>query len=60
MSMTFMIAFLEFLNEHYLQMPPVHVVQYTTQILSVVVALLDDPDESVQLTAVSCLLTVNY
>lgn len=40
------------------QMPPVHVVQYTTQILSVVVALLDDPDESVQLTAVSCLLTV--
>ncbi|KAI3447537.1 hypothetical protein Pfo_004202 [Paulownia fortunei] len=40
------------------QMPPGHVVQYTTQILSVIVALLDDPDESVQLTAVSCLLTV--
>ncbi|KAK4392143.1 protein SHOOT GRAVITROPISM 6 [Sesamum angolense] len=40
------------------QMPPVHVLQYTTQILSVIVALLDDPDESVQLTAVSCLLTV--
>ncbi|KAH6755393.1 ARM repeat superfamily protein [Perilla frutescens var. hirtella] len=40
------------------QMPPVHVVQYTIQILSVIVALLDDPDESVQLTAVSCLLTV--
>ncbi|KAL9150059.1 hypothetical protein ABFS82_12G145000 [Erythranthe guttata] len=40
------------------QMPSVHVVQYTTQILSVIVALLDDPDESVQLTAVSCLLTV--
>ncbi|KZV15223.1 protein SHOOT GRAVITROPISM 6, partial [Dorcoceras hygrometricum] len=40
------------------QMPPVHVVQYTTQILSVIIALLDDPDESVQLTAVSCLLTV--
>ncbi|XP_051152364.1 protein SHOOT GRAVITROPISM 6 isoform X3 [Andrographis paniculata] len=40
------------------QMPPVHVVQYTAQILSVIVALLDDPDESVQLTAVSCLLMV--
>ncbi|KAL3623358.1 Protein SHOOT GRAVITROPISM 6 [Castilleja foliolosa] len=40
------------------QMPPVHVVQYTTQILSVIVALLDDTDESVQLTAVSCLLKV--
>ncbi|KAL8508732.1 hypothetical protein ACS0TY_016088 [Phlomoides rotata] len=40
------------------QMPQAHVVQYTTQILSVIVALLDDPDESVQLTAVSCLLTV--
>ncbi|KAH6798831.1 ARM repeat superfamily protein [Perilla frutescens var. frutescens] len=40
------------------QMPTVHVVQYTIQILSVIVALLDDPDESVQLTAVSCLLTV--
>lgn len=41
-------------------MPPVHVLQYTTQILSVIVALLDDPDESVQLTAVTCLLTVIY
>ncbi|XP_057785671.1 protein SHOOT GRAVITROPISM 6 isoform X1 [Salvia miltiorrhiza] len=40
------------------QMPPVRVIQYTIQILSVIVALLDDPDESVQLTAVSCLLTV--
>lgn len=45
---------------HSMQMPPVHVVQYTIQILSVIVALLDDPDESVQLTAVSCLLTVIY
>lgn len=41
-------------------MPPVHVIQYTIQILSVIVALLDDPDESVQLTAVTCLLTVIY
>ncbi|KAL3825838.1 hypothetical protein ACJIZ3_021867 [Penstemon smallii] len=40
------------------QMPSIHVIQYTTQILSVIVALLDDSDESVQLTAVSCLLTV--
>ncbi|XP_047954298.1 protein SHOOT GRAVITROPISM 6 isoform X2 [Salvia hispanica] len=39
-------------------MPPVLVIQYTIQILSVIVALLDDPDESVQLTAVSCLQTV--
>lgn len=41
-----------------MQMPPVRVIQYTIQILSVIVALLDDSDESVQLTAVSCLLTV--
>ncbi|KAG6403788.1 hypothetical protein SASPL_136020 [Salvia splendens] len=40
------------------QMPPVLVIQYTIQILSVIVALLDDPDESVQLTAVSCLQKV--
>ncbi|KAL2487315.1 Protein SHOOT GRAVITROPISM 6 [Abeliophyllum distichum] len=40
------------------QMPSIHILQYTTQILSVILALLDDPDESVQLTAVSCLLTV--
>ncbi|KAI5671558.1 hypothetical protein M9H77_11922 [Catharanthus roseus] len=33
-------------------------VQYTTQILGVILALLDDSDESVQLTAVSCLLMV--
>ncbi|KAG6412080.1 hypothetical protein SASPL_124746 [Salvia splendens] len=41
-----------------LQMPPVRVIDYTIQILSVIVALLDDPDESVQLTAVSCLQKV--
>ncbi|KAG6401560.1 hypothetical protein SASPL_138420 [Salvia splendens] len=40
------------------QMPPVLVIQYTIQILSVIVALLDDPNESVQLTAVSCLQKV--
>ncbi|XP_015574858.1 protein SHOOT GRAVITROPISM 6 isoform X1 [Ricinus communis] len=40
------------------QIPSIHICQYTTQILSVIVALLDDSDESVQLTAVSCLLTV--
>ncbi|EPS71954.1 hypothetical protein M569_02803, partial [Genlisea aurea] len=40
------------------QMPPTHLFQYTTQILSVIVALLDDLDESVQLTAITCLLKV--
>ncbi|KAL3532002.1 hypothetical protein ACH5RR_005523 [Cinchona calisaya] len=40
------------------QMPSIHVLQYTTQILGVILALLDDPEESVQLTAVSCLLMV--
>lgn len=41
-----------------LQIPSVHIVQYTAQVLGVILALLDDTDESVQLTAVSCLLTV--
>ncbi|KAM7464220.1 hypothetical protein LguiA_032341 [Lonicera macranthoides] len=40
------------------QLPPVHITQYTTQVLGVILALLDDSDESVQLTAVSCLLMV--
>ncbi|CAN4121476.1 unnamed protein product [Withania somnifera] len=40
------------------QMPSIHVLQYTTQILGVILSLLDDSDESVQLTAVSCLLMV--
>ncbi|KAJ8532794.1 hypothetical protein K7X08_015683 [Anisodus acutangulus] len=40
------------------QMPSIHVLQYTTQILGVILALLDDSDESVQLTAVTCLLMV--
>ncbi|XP_071908326.1 protein SHOOT GRAVITROPISM 6-like isoform X2 [Coffea arabica] len=40
------------------QMPSIHILQYTTQILGVILALLDDPEESVQLTAVSCLLMV--
>lgn len=34
--------------------------QYTAQVLGVIVALLEDPDESVQLTAVQCLLTVSF
>ncbi|CAN1134865.1 Protein SHOOT GRAVITROPISM 6 [Linum perenne] len=40
------------------QIPAVHISQYTTQILGVIVALMDDADESVQSTAVSCLLTI--
>ncbi|CAN1770485.1 Protein SHOOT GRAVITROPISM 6 [Linum perenne] len=41
-----------------IQIPAVHISQYTTQILGVIVALMDDADESVQSTAVSCLLTI--
>lgn len=33
--------------------------QYIAQVLSVILASLEDPDESVQLTAVQCLLTVS-
>ncbi|XP_034223743.1 protein SHOOT GRAVITROPISM 6 isoform X1 [Prunus dulcis] len=40
------------------QIPSIHMLQYTTQVLGVILALLDDSDESVQLTAVSCLLTM--
>jgi hypothetical protein len=41
-----------------LQIPSIHILKYTTQVLGVILALLDDSDESVQLTAVSCLLMV--
>ena len=41
------------------QIPSVDIQQYTSQVLGVILALLEDPDESVQLTAVSCLLMVN-
>ncbi|XP_059667544.1 protein SHOOT GRAVITROPISM 6 isoform X2 [Cornus florida] len=40
------------------QIPSIHILQYTTQVLGVILALLDDSDEPVQLTAVSCLLMV--
>ncbi|KAJ4833816.1 Protein SHOOT GRAVITROPISM 6 [Turnera subulata] len=40
------------------QIPSIHISQYTAQILGVIVALLDDLDESVQLTSVSCLLMI--
>ncbi|XAR69166.1 hypothetical protein NMG60_11000655 [Bertholletia excelsa] len=40
------------------QIPSIHVLRYTTEILGVILALLDDSDESVQSTAVSCLLMV--
>lgn len=41
-----------------LQIPSNNIYQYTTQVLGVILALLDDLDESVQLTSVSCLLMV--
>ncbi|PRQ43676.1 putative condensin complex subunit 1 [Rosa chinensis] len=40
------------------QIPSIQMLQYTTQVLGVILALLDDSDESVQLTAVTCLLTM--
>ncbi|XP_047333371.1 protein SHOOT GRAVITROPISM 6 isoform X2 [Impatiens glandulifera] len=40
------------------QIPSVHILRYTAEVLGVILALLDDSDESVQLTSVSCLLTV--
>nr|XP_029119800.1 protein SHOOT GRAVITROPISM 6 isoform X2 [Elaeis guineensis] len=40
------------------QIPDCHMPKYIAQVLGVVVALLEDADESVQLTAVQCLLTV--
>ncbi|XP_019425603.1 PREDICTED: protein SHOOT GRAVITROPISM 6 isoform X3 [Lupinus angustifolius] len=41
-----------------LQIPSIHILKYTAQLLGVILALLDDSDESVQLTAVSCLLMI--
>ncbi|PPS15065.1 hypothetical protein GOBAR_AA05489 [Gossypium barbadense] len=41
------------------KIPSAHIDQYTTQVLGVILALLDDLDESVQLTAVSCLLMIS-
>lgn len=40
------------------QLPSIHILLYTAQVLGVILALLDDSDESVQLTAVSCLLMI--
>ncbi|MBA0767854.1 hypothetical protein Gotri_016707, partial [Gossypium trilobum] len=40
------------------KIPSVLIYQHTTQVLGVILALLDDLDESVQLTAVSCLLMI--
>ncbi|XP_028777131.1 protein SHOOT GRAVITROPISM 6 isoform X2 [Neltuma alba] len=40
------------------KIPSINMPVYATQVLGVILALLDDSDESVQLTAVSCLLMV--
>jgi len=40
------------------QIPSIHILRYTTEVLGVILALLDDSDDSVQLTAVTCLLMV--
>ncbi|XP_059462470.1 protein SHOOT GRAVITROPISM 6 isoform X2 [Corylus avellana] len=40
------------------QIPSIHILLYTSQVLGVILALLDDLDELVQLTAVSCLLKI--
>ncbi|KAK1291077.1 hypothetical protein QJS10_CPB18g01710 [Acorus calamus] len=39
--------------------PSRQMIHYATQVLSVIVALLEDPDESVQLTAVECALMIS-
>lgn len=44
---------------HWLQIPESHMKRYISQVLGVIIALLEDPEESVQLTAVQCLLKVN-
>ena len=41
------------------QIPESHMLKYIQQVLGVILALLEDPNESVQLTAVQCLLTVS-
>lgn len=41
-----------------LQIPSINILRYTTEVLGVILALLDDSDDSVQLTAVTCLLMV--
>ncbi|KAL5709726.1 Protein SHOOT GRAVITROPISM 6 [Ranunculus cassubicifolius] len=40
------------------QIPSAYMIAHVTQVLGVIVALLEDHDESVQLTAVVCLMTV--
>ncbi|KAF3328265.1 protein SHOOT GRAVITROPISM 6 [Carex littledalei] len=40
------------------QIPESHMKRYISQVLGVIIALLEDPEESVQLTAVQCLLKV--
>ncbi|KAJ9555338.1 hypothetical protein OSB04_009952 [Centaurea solstitialis] len=40
------------------QIPTIHINMYTKEILGVILALLDDSDDSVQLTAVLCLLSI--
>ncbi|KAK9124088.1 hypothetical protein Sjap_013690 [Stephania japonica] len=40
------------------QIPSIRILQHVIQVLGVVLSLLEDPDESVQLTAVQCLQTV--
>ncbi|XP_008462510.1 protein SHOOT GRAVITROPISM 6 isoform X1 [Cucumis melo] len=40
------------------QIPVIQILQYTAQVLGVILALLDDVDESVQSTALSCLLMI--
>lgn len=40
------------------QIPSIHINHYASQVLGVILALLEDSDESVQLTAVSCLIMV--
>ena len=48
-----------YVPRYLLQIPESHMLKYIQQVLGVILALLEDPNEYVQLTAVQCLLTVS-
>jgi len=49
-----------YVPRYLLQIPESHMLKYIQQVLGVILALLEDPNEYVQLTAVQCLLTVSF
>ena len=51
---------MRFMCFYLFQIPESHMLKYIQQVLGVILALLEDPNEYVQLTAVQCLLTVSF